>query len=220
MEVYKLGKTIENQKIEIQLFLNQLEEARDKLQCSLQRRKELAIQQSDTQYQEKDTTGLFENGNSSEFDIAVANLMEKINTLTEEAKNLKIEQKVQSILLCEAAEQKKKVEEDKVMIEDDKSVLINRLEEKTSDVQKLSNMQLDTMNQLMLANHELNGNDINITTLKLQNDQLRNELRAKKEFIERFNKPSEAIKHFEKLMKSPRPNNDTIGLGYSNTKEG
>ena len=45
-------------------------------------------------------------------------------------------------------------------------------------------------------------------------------MREEKEFIERFNKPSEAIKHFEKLMKSPRPNNDTAGLGYTDTKKG
>ena len=77
-------------------------------------------------------------------------------------------------------EQKKKVEEDKFMIEDDKRTLINRLEENTSDVQKLANMKLDTMNQLMIANHELNGKAIEITTLKLQNDQLRNELRRDK----------------------------------------
>ena len=76
------------------------------------------------------------------------------------------------------------------------------------------------MNQLMIANHELNGKEIVITILKLQNDQLRNELRAEKEFIEKFNKPSKAIEYFEKLMKSPRPNNGTTRLGYTNTKEG
>ena len=35
-----------------------------------------------------------------------------------------------------------------------------------------------------------------------------------------FNKSSEAIKHFEQLLKSPRPNNDTSGLGFTITKEG
>ena len=34
------------------------------------------------------------------------------------------------------------------------------------------------------------------------------------------NKPSEAIKYFEKLMRSPRSNNDTIGLGNTSTEEG
>ena len=53
---------------------------------------------------------------------------------------------------------------------------------KTPEVQRISNMQLDTMNQLMIVNHELNGKDIEITTLKLQNEQLRNELRIENEF--------------------------------------
>ena len=64
-------------------------------------------------------------------------------------------------------EQKKKVVEDKAMIEDDKRVLINRLEERSSKVTRITNMHLETLGQLMNANHELNTNDIEITTLKL-----------------------------------------------------
>lgn len=45
-------------------------------------------------------------------------------------------------------------------------------------------------------------------------------MRVEKGFTESFNKPSEAIKYFEKLMRSPRPKNYTIGLGYTITKEG
>ena len=72
----------------------------------------------------------------------------------------------------------------------------------------------------MIANHELNGKGIEITTLKLQNEQLRNDLKREKEFAESFNKPSEAITYFEQLMRSPRSNSDTIGLCYISTKEG
>ena len=39
-------------------------------------------------------------------------------------------------------------------------------------------------------------------------------------FVESFNKPNEAIKYFEQLLRSPRPNNDTLGLGYTSTEEG
>ena len=45
--------------------------------------------------------------------------------------------------------------------------MTNRLEEKTSEVQRIANMQLETMNQVMIANHELNGKDIEMTTVKL-----------------------------------------------------
>ena len=61
----------------------------------------------------------------------------------------------------------------------------------------------------MIVNHELNAKAIEITTLKLQNDQLSNDLEREKEFFESFNKPSEAIKYFEQLMRSPRSINDT-----------
>ena len=48
MEVYKLGKTIENQVIDIHLALQQLNEARDVLKSSLKRRKEITIVENDT----------------------------------------------------------------------------------------------------------------------------------------------------------------------------
>ena len=48
MEVYKLGKTIENQVIDIHLALQQLNEARDALKGSLKRRKEIPIVENDT----------------------------------------------------------------------------------------------------------------------------------------------------------------------------
>ena len=83
-------------------------------------------------------------------------------------------------MLCEISELKMKVEEDKGMIKEDKRLLANRLEEKSSDVQKLTNTQLDLMNQLILANQELNKKDIKITTLKSQNDLLQNELKEKR----------------------------------------
>ena len=57
----------------------------------MKRRKEIAIEENDTHYQEIDTTKLFVDGNSSEFDATVAYLMEKNGSLTEEVINLKIE---------------------------------------------------------------------------------------------------------------------------------
>ena len=53
------------------------------------------------------------------------------------------------------------------MIEDDKRILTNRLEEKTSEVTRIADMQLETLSQLMIANNELNGKNIEIATLKL-----------------------------------------------------
>ena len=73
---------------------------------------------------------------------------------------------------------------------------------------------------MMNAHHELNMKDIEISMLKMQNEQLQNELKREKEISESFNKPNEAIKYFEQILKSPRSNNDTSGLGYTSTEEG
>ena len=89
MEFYKLGKIIENQEIEIHLILHQLEEAREELRKSIKRRKEIAIAENDTQYKEIDTTKVFANGNSNEFDAVIVDLMEKNSVQAEEIRNLK-----------------------------------------------------------------------------------------------------------------------------------
>ena len=50
---------------------------------------------NDTLYQEVDSKGLFEDGNSNEYDIAIENLIEKNNILNEETKGLKREHEIQ-----------------------------------------------------------------------------------------------------------------------------
>ena len=62
----------------------------------------------------------------------------------------------------------------------------------------------------MNIHHELNVKDIEITTLKLQNEKLQNDLKREKEFAKSFNKPNEAINYFEQLLKSPRSSKDTV----------
>ena len=53
------------------------------------------------------------------------------------------------------------------MIEDDKRILTNRFEEKTSEVNRIAYMQLETLDQMMITNNELNGKYIEIITLNL-----------------------------------------------------
>ena len=81
-------------------------------------------------------------------------------------------------------------------------------------------MQLDTLSQIMNANYELNAKEIEITTLKLQNEQFQIDLKREKEFSKSFNKPNESIKYFEQLIKSLGSSRDTLGLGYISTEEG
>ena len=56
------------------------------------------------------------------------------------------------------------------MLEDEKSNLVNRLEEKSIELTKITNMQLDTLSQMMNSHHELNMKDIEISTPKMQNE--------------------------------------------------
>ena len=69
-------------------------------------------------------------------------------------------------MLCEITRQKKREFKDRAMLEDDKRNLENRLEEKSIELTKISNMRLDTLSQMMNAHHELNVKDIEITTLR------------------------------------------------------
>ena len=50
MEVFKLGKIIENQVIDVHLTLHKVEEAREELRKSLKIRKEIAIAENEIHY--------------------------------------------------------------------------------------------------------------------------------------------------------------------------
>ena len=91
MEVFKLGKIIENQVIDVHLALHKVEEAREELRKSLKRRKEIAIAENDIHYKEIDTTKVFAKHDTKEFDVAIAELMEKNRVQAEEIKSLKVD---------------------------------------------------------------------------------------------------------------------------------
>ena len=190
-----------------------MDRAREELRKSLERRKEIASEENDTQYKEIDTTKLFVSGDSDEFDTAIVDLMENNRVQAEDIRNIKLEQEYQAMMLYEVTKQKKRAIKDKAMIEENKRTLANELEEKSTELTRISNMQLDTLSQMMNSHHELNVKEIEITTLNLQNEQLQNDLRRERYIFESFKKPNEAIKYFEQLLKPPRSNNDTLGLG-------
>ena len=189
----------------------------------MSKRREIVIQQSESQYKEEDTIGLFDTSNFAENDKVIKELLEKNTILNNEVRTLKREHEIQSVRLCEVVEQKKKAEDDKAMAEVDKRQIATRLDERTSDIQRLTDNQLDMVNQLLLANQELGRKDLEINQLKHDNDHLKHELRTEKEINERMNKPNEAEKYFEELFRSPRRSGDRAGLGLneqSSTKEG
>ena len=71
---------------------------------SLKRRRDIAIAKNDTQYKYIDTTKVFSNGDSEEFDATIVDLMEKNKSQVEEIRSLKIEKESQSMMLCEVIE--------------------------------------------------------------------------------------------------------------------
>ena len=75
--------------------------------------------------------------------------------------------KLQNEKLQNDLKRKKEIYGKKAMIEEDKIILNNRLEKKSIELTKISNMKLGTLIQMMNANYELNVKDIEITTLKL-----------------------------------------------------
>ena len=141
MEVFKLGKIIDNQVIDVHLALHKVEEAREELRKSLKRRKDMAITENDIHYKEIDTIEVFTNEDSIEFDAAIEELMEKNRVQVEEIRFLKMEQESQAMMLCEITEQKKRIVEDIAILEDEKRNLTNRLEEKSTELTRISNMQ-------------------------------------------------------------------------------
>lgn len=92
--------------------------------------------------------------------------------------------------------------------------MARKLEERSFEVQNIINNQLYMINQLVIVNHKENKKDLEITNLRLQNEKLKSELRHEKELMERLSKPNEEIKHFEKMLRSPRMK-DTSRIGYN-----
>ena len=156
MEIFKLDKAIENEKLDLEMALVQLKEAKEHLSLSLKRRKELARQMNDHQYIEEKIDNLLPSSNSDEADQAIKELLEKNGSLQEEIRKLKREQEIQSIRLCEVLEQRNKAIED--------------LEARNNH----SYQHEDLLNQLSNTNEE-------VRILKAQNERIRNELNTERQ---------------------------------------
>ena len=61
------------------------------------------------QYKEIDTTKLFINGDSKEFDATIKDLMEKNRAQAKEIRTLKIEEESQAMMLCEVLNRRKEL---------------------------------------------------------------------------------------------------------------
>ena len=97
MEIFRLDKAIENEKLDLKMAMAQLKEAREHLSQSLKRRKELAKEINDHEYVETKIENLFPTSTSNEVDEAnnaIKELLEKNGLLQKEVRMLRREQKI------------------------------------------------------------------------------------------------------------------------------
>ena len=101
MEIFRLDKAIENEKLDLEMAIVQLKEAKEHLSQSLKRRKDLANHMTDLKYVEEKIEDFFPSSSSDEENNAIKELLENNGSLQEEVRKLKREQEIQSIRLCE-----------------------------------------------------------------------------------------------------------------------
>ena len=81
MEIFRLDKAIENEKIDLEMAMVQLKEEKEHLSQSLKRRKELANQMNDHQYVEEKIEDFFPSSSLDEANNAIKELLEKNGSL-------------------------------------------------------------------------------------------------------------------------------------------
>ena len=100
MEIFRLDKAIENEKLDFEMAIAQLKKEKEQLYQSLKRRKYLAIKMNDHLYIEERIEDLHSVSISNEGNESIKELLEKNGSLQEEVRKLKREQEIQSIRLC------------------------------------------------------------------------------------------------------------------------
>ena len=165
MEIFKLDKAIENEKLDLEMAMVQLKEAKEHLSQSLKKRKKLANQMNDLRYVEERIEDFFPSSSSDEANNVIKELLEKNGSLQEEVRKLKREQEIQSIRLCEILEQRNKAQED--------------LEARNNEQQNQSNQHEDLIDQITEVNEE-------IMILKAQNERIRNDLNYERESMKEY----------------------------------
>ena len=93
MEIFRLDKEIENEKLDLEMAIAQLKKAKEQLSQSLKRRKELLNQMNDHLCIEKKIEDFLPSSSSDWTNNAIKELIEKNGSLQEEIRNLKREQK-------------------------------------------------------------------------------------------------------------------------------
>ena len=94
MEIFRLDKAIENEKLGLEMVMAQLKEEKEHLSQSLKRRKGLAKEMNYHQYVETKIEDFSSPSSSNEENKAIKELLEKNGSLQEEVRKLKREQEI------------------------------------------------------------------------------------------------------------------------------
>ena len=81
MEIFRLDKAIENEKLDLDMAIAQLKEAKEKHSQSLKRRKKLANEMNYHQYIEEKIEDFLPSSSSNEANNAIKELLEKNGSL-------------------------------------------------------------------------------------------------------------------------------------------
>ena len=94
MEIFRLDKAIDNDKLDLEMAIAQLKKTKEKLSQSLKRRKDLVIQMNDHLYIEEIIEDLHSKRNSNEENEAIKELLEKNGSVEEEVRKLRKEKEI------------------------------------------------------------------------------------------------------------------------------
>ena len=94
MEVFRLDKAFENEKLDLELAILKLKKEKENLSQSLKRRKGLAIKMNDQLYIEERIEDIYLESNLDEANEAIKELLENNSTLQEEVGKLRREQEI------------------------------------------------------------------------------------------------------------------------------
>ena len=94
MEIFRLDKAIDNEKLDLEMAIVQLKKEKDKFSQSMKRRKDLAIQMNDHLYIEERIEDLHSTNNLDEANESIKELLEKNGSLQEEVRKLRREQEI------------------------------------------------------------------------------------------------------------------------------
>ena len=76
MEIFRHDKAIKNEKLDLEMAIVQIKEAKEHLYLSLKRRKELVNQMNDLKYVEEKIEDFFPSSSSNEVNNAIKELLE------------------------------------------------------------------------------------------------------------------------------------------------